>query len=288
LCSKFFDTKTPEAIDKYKSFPIGVRIENNGIKHPKEIEWEHAFYISGKLLGINEFEEALTTDFCKDPKYEKMVRLLLLYCYNDNFRNDSKYKLPDDMQANFINNIEGLIRIYSNYTNVTDGMFLAELYREKSDFDKSIEILNNIKTDNDDDRIVKEKLFSLAKRKDNIVRNLDRTFISKEFKCNKCGDSVIVFDIEKADKFIQLGNYICNTGKHFFNATAIEQNKAEYYKLSFFQKLFKLKRPYKYYVLRKEIKCPVCDSADTKLYNLKNEKCVKCGEGDYFTVKWFE
>ena len=36
------------------------------------------------------------------------------------------------------------------------------------------------------------------------------------------------------------------------------------------------------------ISCPFCKGTDIEIFNPANQKCVKCGEGNYKVVEWFE
>ena len=250
-------------------------------------EWKHAFYLAGYKIGIKELEEALAIGFCKDEQDEINVRIRLLRRYNDFFRQDKNYKFPSEKKEAFLRNIDRLIELHENESTTGAKLFLAELYREKSDLDLCMEILNGITNENEDEKTIKEKIYSQAKIKDDKVFNVKVIVIKKEFRCNNCGDSFILFDLSKMNNSLNYKYYRCRIENRVFNAASKENNPGSYYRLTRLQKLFRIKKPYQDTIPRKNIVCPTCNGTDLEIFNPENQNCIKCGHGNYDVVKWF-
>lgn len=156
-CGKFFNVTEAEII---------AEIDTKSFDAP---EWKGAYYLSGNKIGVKELEEALGTDFCNNQDNEIKTRNLLHRRYNDIFRKDRKYKLSQGENDALIHNIERLIEFFKNDTSTSGKIYLAELYREKSDFNICLQILAEINNENEYEKLVKEKIYSQAKVKDDKV-----------------------------------------------------------------------------------------------------------------------
>ena len=277
-CGKFFNVKEAEIIGE-----IPKNIAENS--YPEE--WNAAFLLGGYRIGIKELKEALEADFCKDKKNEIKVRSLLHKRYNDLFRSNRKHQLSKEERSVFINNIDRLIEYDENENEVDRGLYLAELYREKGDFDSCIEILSEMKNEDENVKLIKEKIYSQAKVQDDKVFNVHVVAIKKEYKCNKCGHGFILFDLAKMNNTLEYRHYKCKIENKVFVSQTKMQNPEEYYRLTFWQKLFKTKKPYKHIIPLNEIVCPNCNKTDVELFDPGTDKCIMCGEGNYSTVKWF-
>lgn len=250
-------------------------------------EWKSAYYLEEYKIGITELEEALAIGFCKDDQQEIAVRMLLLRRYNDFFRQDINNEFSSGEKETFVRNIDRLIELHKNISTPGAKIFLAELYREKDDFDLCIEILNGITNESENEKTIKEKIYSQAKVKDDKIFNIRVIAIKKEFKCSKCGDSFILFDLSKMNNSLDYKHYRCRIENKVFNAPSKENNPSDYYRLTRWQKLFKIKKPYQDTIPKKNILCPTCNGADLEIFNPENQKCIKCGKGNYNVVKWF-
>jgi len=274
-CGQFFTLKEPKVIAEIGKDEYDTE------------EWKQAQHLSSYKIEISELYEALVNDFCNNPENEKTVRLLLLRKLNDIFRENRKYQLSEIEAKNYISNIDKLIRFSQDDLSASGKIFLAELYREKGDFNSCIEILNTVTSEDENEKIVKEKVYSQAKVRDNKVFNLHLAAPKKEYQCNKCGHNIILFDLTKMNSNSKYQHYKCNNDKTIFNAHSKERNPKPYYKLNFFQKLFKLKKPYEHMTTRENIPCPSCTKSNVEIFNPDAQKCVQCGNGNYKSVKWF-
>lgn len=274
-CRKFFYIEDAKVIAK---------LDKNSFDTP---EWKDAHYLAERIIGAKELEKALTTDFCKNEEETIMVRTLLLRRYNDVFRDDRNYKFSATEKEAFLKNIEKLIELYKN-ENTTDGkLFLAELYREAGNFDFCLKILKEIKGENEDETLIKEKIYSQAKIKDDKVFNVYEAATKKEYRCNNCGDNMIVFDLEKLNSSLEYRHYRCKNENKIVNAPSKIRNPDKYYSLTLAQKLFKTKAPYQECIRNENIVCPGCNGTDMEIFNPEKQKCIKCHQGNYETVKWF-
>jgi len=274
-CGKFFNIKEAK---------IMAKVDDH--KYVSS-EWESAYYLEEYKIGTNELEEALAIGFCKDDQQEIAVRILLLRRYNDFFRKDKNYKFSSEEKEAFIRNLDRLIELHENESTTGTKLFLAELYREKNDFDLCIEILNGITNENEDEKTIKEKIYSQAKIKDAKVFNVKVIAIKKEFKCNNCGDSFILFDLSKMNNSLDYKHYRCRIENRVFNAASKENNPGSYYRLTRLQKLFRIKKPYQDTIPKKNIVCPTCNGTDLEIFNPENQNCIKCRKGNYNVEKWF-
>lgn len=275
-CGNFFNIEEAKVI---------AELDKNDFNAP---EWKDAHYLAGYKIGIKELEEVLSINYCKNEQEEISIRTLLLRRYNDVFRKDKKHKYTSVEKENFIGNIERLIELYKNETTAAGKLFLAELYREKGDYDLCLQVLIGISNEKEDEKQFKVKIYSKAKLKDDRVFNVTTLAPKMEYKCNNCGDSLILFDLNKINSPLNYKHYKCRTENKIFNSSSNEKNPDRYYKLSAWQKLFKTKEAYKDIIPKNVIKCSNCDGKDVEEFNPENQNCIKCGQGNYDVVKWFE
>ena len=157
-CKKIFNIQESEVIAK---------INRGEFNDP---QWNEAYPLSGYEIGIDVLEEALFSDLCHNKDSEYTVRILLLRRYNDVFRKERTIPLSDRKKSLFIYNIEKIIELYKrDEANIGRKIFLAELYREKGDFNACLVILNEITGGNENIKKVKEMIYSKAKLGDDKV-----------------------------------------------------------------------------------------------------------------------
>jgi hypothetical protein len=275
-CGKLFNIKNAKII---------TQIDEFGGYEP---EWEFAYNLAEYKIGIKELQEALETGFCENELEEITVRILLLYRYNDLYRQNRDFKFSSGEKETIIDNIDKLIELHKNETTTGGKLFLAELYREKKDFDICLEILSGISIEKESEKDIKEKIYSQAKVKDDIVFNIYTVAVKKEYKCNNCNDRLILFNLEKLDTPLQYKHFICRIDNKVFNASLKIQNPITEYRLNKLQKMFNLKKPHERFVHNNELACPICKNKNIQEFSPELQKCIKCGVGNYETVKWFD
>lgn len=250
-------------------------------------EWKNASSYNSNPPQIEDLKEGLASDFSNDITNETNLRIELLWIYNDKLRNDRTSELPVNEKTDYTDNLTRLIQILNSPKTNNEKIFLAELYRESSDFENCITILDSIKNETEDEVFLKKKIYSQAKVKDPRVFNVQYVMIKKEYKCNSCNDSVILFDLEHTFKPAEYTHFRClNDNKIFTTATKIK-NPAKPYKINFLQKFLKLKEPYSNSISKTEINCPSCQSNKIVPFNPTTENCITCSTCRYNVVKWF-
>lgn len=274
-CSKFFKIDESEIIEEY-DFKMGV-----------VNKYDNAHSLDNYKLGTIELNELLDINHYKDVKEELIIRTILLRRYNDIYRQDSEKELSLKEKLSFNSNCERLIELLEEENTIDSKLFLAEIYREIGCFAECFNVLNAIKNEDVYDNMFKEKIFSQAKLKDNKVFVVESTAIKKEYRCNSCGESLILFNNDKNKSVVDYKYYICKTENKVFDAPSKERNPINFYRLSFWQKLFKTKIAYEPYIQRKHITCKFCNSSNVDEFCPETQKCVNCGEGAYSSVKWF-
>ena len=250
--------------------------------------WESAYDVEGYKMNIEDLNEALEDSICRNIKNETNVRTNLLWSYNDLFRKDSEYVLQNRERELFINNIESLIILYQEGTSIKERMFLAELYREKGDFEHCIEILKDLKCEKPGEIILKEKIYSQSKIKNDRVFDFALIAVKKEYRCSLCNDRQILFDLEKLKDPRDYRHFICKDDNTVFNDSLKVQNPVTEYKLNKIQKLLNLKKPHERFIDNPELACPVCKSRNIVEFKPEKDKCIKCGTGNYLPIDWFK
>jgi hypothetical protein len=250
--------------------------------------WETAYDLEGYKMGLNDLKEALDKDICNIIENEIIIRTLLLWRYNDYFRKDENFILIEEDKEQFKNNIERLIELKKGKTEIRDLISFAELHREIADFDTCIKILNEVRNENPNEKTLKEKIFSQAKIKNKIVFNVNQIAIKKEYRCDHCGESIILFDLQKLDNPLQYRHFICRTENYVFNDSLKVQNPMTEYKLNKLQKMFDLKKPHERFIDNSKLACPICKNKKVEEFKPEEQKCIKCGMGNYETIKWFD
>ncbi len=275
ICGQFFNiTQAKE---------IGVWSNDNDSLIPEE--WSTAIALYEYGIDIKELEEALETDFVHDQKNEIQLRTILLRRYNDLIREKLNKSYSRDENA-VVNNIERLIKVLNNNHEEDGKLFLAELYREKGDFDTCIKLLNEINTKNENEREIIEKIYSQAKVKDNGVFNIASIAVKREYTCNNCEHNLILFDFEKLNNTLGYNHYRCENDNTIFDSPSRINNPIGYYKLTLWQKLFRSKIPHQN-TIQNEIVCPTCKGNNLECFNPELQKCISCDKGSYSLVKWF-
>ena len=273
-CSKFFNVNDAEVIEESPGGDFFNQI-------PYKTDWTGVHSLSATEIGIKELEEATETDFCDVLKNEINVRTLLLYRYNDTFRKNRNHEFAPNEKTGFLKNVDRLIELVKIEEANFNDVFLAELHREKGDFDTCINILDEI-IDKNDGFGLKEKIFSQAKVKDEKVFNTMRAAIKMEYQCNICDDSVIVFDLQKVNKELCYRHYHCKTDNRVFTAPTKSYNPINKNLLPIWKTIF-----HRNLITNFAIACPDCKGTDIELFYPEADKCVKCGKGNYKRVVWF-
>ena len=156
-CNKFFNIKDCKEVGALPYMGL----------LPKK--WGNTISIIGYKNSIAELEEALYTSFCNTDENEKAVRTLLLRRFNDAFRNDSEYKQSEEERSQFIENIEKLIELSKDATNFDEKILLAELYREKGDFETCMKLITNIIPVDKIENRIRGVIYNCAEVKDDKV-----------------------------------------------------------------------------------------------------------------------
>jgi len=232
-------------------------------------------------------EESLNSFFCKNKDNEIKVRLLLLKRYNDIIRKEENRKRTKEETEAFIKNNSSLIELHKNATSTNERIFLAELYREKGDFDSCINVLINVSADKAEQKDTRDKIYAMARLKYDKVFNISTCAPRKESKCNICKDSIIVFDLDKINHPLDYKLYICKSENTVFNSPSKEENPKLHNKARFFIIPAKSKKAHERYIERKVITCPYCKSKDVALFFPEIHNCISCGVGKYEIVEWF-
>ena len=277
-CKKLFNTKDAISIGK---------ISQDKNKDLVTAAWLSAKSYNSNRLNVEDLEDALKTDFVNEKENEINVRTLLLWLHNDTLRESRISNLSENAKINSVNNIKRLILLLENSITNSQKLILAELYREISEFNNCISTLTSITSATDDEQELKEKIYSQARVKDEKVFNIEHVVIKKEFKCDNCEKSLILFDLEKTPKPWGYKYYRCNIENTIFSDTSMVINPSVEYKISVLQKVLKLKAPYQKFIKKEEIYCKKCNSINTELFNPITAKCIHCHTGNYNIVKWF-
>lgn len=263
-CRKFF------CIDR--ATKIGVSNDNNRNLIPKKRKT--ALYAYKHKIRFKELEEALERDFVGNGEDEIQMRIVLLRRHNDVVRYDRRATFSSNEREAVIRNIERLIQIVSLDTTM-DKLILAELYREKNDFDRCLEILNRVSNENENEKWFKEQIFSQAKVKDDKVFDVCSVAIKKEYKCNTCGHSAILFDLERmGERTSRYKHYRCKDDATLFNSPLT------------LEKLSEVKCP-DGSIITFPLVCPTCNGNNVEAFNPETDNCINCGKGTYARVKWF-
>jgi hypothetical protein len=276
-CGKFF---------RINEAPVIGKLEDKDYRSPL---WNSTFYLVNYKISAAELEEALEKGFCRSEEEELQSRTLLLIRYNDWVRTDRSLNFPPEVKAKFLANIEKLLELAPEEpTAISRMLFRAELYREKGDFDACIQTLRGLKIDDQNTLRKMQKIFSQAKVKDDRVANLGDVAIKKEYLCDHCGKSLIVFDLDKLDSPYAYRHYWCKNENKIFNAPSKKDNQKRADQHAFEEIKVPVKTPYERYLPREKVYCFSCSNIDTELFNPEQQKCIECHEGSYVPVKWFD
>lgn len=250
--------------------------------------WQTAYDLRKYKFKIKDLLDCLSDDLCNTLENELFIRTQILWRYNDFFREDKKYELSDQDETNRKSNIKRLIEIKRDRDTVKDTIFLAELHRELADFDSCIKILSEIKNENQNEKNIKEKIFSQAKIRKDIVYVVSQIAIKKEYQCDQCGESLILFDLEKLNSSLQYQHFICKKDNNVFNDSFKILNPIPAYRLNKLQKLFKIKKPHVQLIDNPDLSCPECKNKNVDIFIPEEHECIKCGTGKYVTTNWFD
>ena len=277
-CAKFFKRQDAEK--------IGEMLYDEGLdSYPAE--WQNAIDIDSCQLTAEELEEALQTDLCENRENELTMRTLLLERYNDVYRNTmsrSNYQLQ---RPEFINNIKRLLEITERDDKPEGQLMMAELHREVGEFDACLKILDGLDAgEKRNIREMKEKIYSQAKIGDAGVINFSITAIKKEFRCNKCSHSLILFDLNKLITLSKYKYFRCITENIVFNAPTMEKNPEPAFYESPLKRIFVFWKTYREYIPVKQISCSQCGGTHVESFR-PMQKCLQCGKGKYKPVQWF-
>ena len=250
----------------------GKFVAEVGVEDFDNPKWNNAYYLAGYKISPIDLEEALSTDFCKDAETEKAIRVLLLRKYNDNIRYDKKQNFTPTVKSMFLTNIDRLIKL-TKPEITAEKLFFAELYREKGDFASCERILKSLKTEKDNEKRIKEKIFSQAKVKDDKVFNIYLVAIKIEYKCDNCGDSHILFDLSKLNHPLDYKHFKCLNENRLFEAPS---------------KIFAREKESKNtFVPCDNTICPFCGGSDVEIFEPEIQDCLNCKSGKYKIVDWF-
>lgn len=277
-CNAFFSTK--EAVK------IGEMIQDED----SEIfpaEWKKAIKLQDYKIKIKELEEALDSEFCNNRKTEIEVRTMLLQSYNHAWRHEFNLNNSHLEHPGFVENIRRLLDLHKDGASQESFLYFAELYREMGEFDSCIQLLDEMKTDKKNLIDAKENIYSHAKLKDARVINFSATAVKREYKCNDCGHSLILFDLDKLPTLQDYKYFRCKTENRVFNAPVKKRNPAPYYSSNIFRRLFRSEKFYREYIPIRQIICPYCNGKNTEPFSL-SQKCIQCNKGNYKPAKWFE
>ena len=276
-CGNFFRSKEAKVIAELHRDDF-----NNSL-------WKDTIYLGGYTINAIELEEALEQAFCKNKDEEIIIRTMLLHRYNDLIRYDRSLDFSPYEKAKLQTNIGRLLELLTiDEANINRMLLRAELFREKGDFDSCIQTLKGLKTDSEFILNRIQKIYSQAKIKDSKVANLNEAAIKKEYQCDQCKKSIIVFDLDKLNSPYAYQYYRCVQENKVFTAPSKQKNPKKSYQLNFWQKLLHIKKPYENFILRNNVPCNHCYSSETELFTPSKQKCIECKKGSYTPVKWFE
>ncbi len=276
-CGNFFRGKEAKVV---------AELDRDDFNNPL---WKDTIYLGGYQINAIELEEALEQAFCKTKDEEIIIRTMLLHRYNDLVRYDRSLDFSSYEEEKSLTNIGRLLALLTiDEENINRMLLRAELFREKGDFDYCIQTLQGLKTDSA--FILKriQKIYSQAKIKDSKVANLNEAAIKKEYQCDQCKKSIIVFDLDKLNSPYAYQYYRCVQENKVFTAPSKHKNPKKSYQLNFWQKLLHIKKPYENFILRKNVPCNHCNSPETELFTPSKQKCIECKSGSYTPVKWFD
>ena len=168
-----------------------------------------------------------------------------------------------------VQNIDRIIELAKETSLEIDALLLAELYREKGDFNSCIQLLKGINGGKEYYQSIKEKVYSQAMVKDDKVFDISAVGIKMEYKCNNCEDSLVLFDLSKHKSKLEYKHYICKIENRVFNSQS------------------KIRNSEGVLVKKKEIVCPCCDAILVEEFHAETDNCIKCSIGKYNSVVWF-
>jgi len=219
---------------------------------------------------------------------EIRVRTFLNRELNHVLRENRNNNFSEIEKSQHLKNINALIELLKDEKSLSMQLTLAEYYRERGDFNSCTNLLKEINPEKEHEKLFKEKVFSQAKVGDWKVFNVLLATPKIEYKCDNCGDSLILFNLEKMKESpLEYKHFRCKSDDKLFNSPSKVRNPKPYYSLTFFQKLFHSAKLYQRFILNDKIICPDCKGREVENFNPEKEKCKKCRKGNYISVKWF-
>lgn len=278
-CAKFFKRQEAEKIGE-------ILYDEGWDSYPAE--WQNAIDIDSCQLTEEELEEALNNGFCTNEETETTLRYHLLHAYNHAWRKLKSYGKNEQLEhAGFMANCNRLLDLLEKSSEPEQELLIADLYRQTGNFEKCLDILERIGNKlKDEKRQRLEQIYSQAKMRDAKVINFNVTAVKKEFRCNQCGHSLILFDHDRLLKFMDYRYFICKPENRVFNAAMKKINQEPYHSSGLLNRLFRRRRTWKEFVPAGKIHCPHCKSGRVEPFTT-SQKCMQCGTGSYKTVKWF-
>lgn len=135
---------------------------------------EHFFFLSDVQIEDGEsysfqtgwltFEESVKALDELDGGKLAFVAVLVLWAYNDIFRNDGE---PTEEQSRVLK--DKLTECLKDESMLGNPMMMAEMYRTIGEYDECIRILNDFSADNDFVEGIKQAMLEKAKNRDNRV-----------------------------------------------------------------------------------------------------------------------
>ncbi len=111
------------------------------VAYPVRKEWANAQRVT--FLSYMEYYSVLKTDLIRSKEDEIFIRTRILWEYNDSYRKGRTTHESEDGKMIKKENIEALLALLDK-TNENQKLFMAELYRNIGQFEKSLELLNSV------------------------------------------------------------------------------------------------------------------------------------------------
>jgi hypothetical protein len=127
-------------------------------------EWANAQRVT--FLSYLEYYSVLNTELIRSKEDEIFIRTRILWEYNDSYRKGRTTHESEDGKMKKKENIEVLLALLDK-TNENQKLFMAELYRNISQFEESLELLNSVH----DEKLnwIKERMIEECKKQNTLV-----------------------------------------------------------------------------------------------------------------------
>ena len=273
-CKKCFRTADALKVDE-------VRFHDR----PKEAKWHGSCALDEYEMSYADVQEVLKTDFCLSAENEFDVRTLLLQRQNKLIREDRKlYKSPKFLLEK-LENINRLIDLSIAHSSPDQLLYKAELYREKGDFEISIQTLNVIHTECDVLKLEMDKVYTYARTGNSKVVDLFKSIIRKEYQCDRCRRSIFPVDHEKME-WEDHGYFRRRLRKSIYSAPRTVRRPLPERCTVLWILIFICGEPLNVLVHLVLFAYRYCRGLFSAPFDPEKDKCINCRKGKYHLVKW--